>query len=247
MSGSAAEIEAPDLYSILGVKRDAKATEIKKAYIAIVKIKHPDVLKSSKNDKTKQAGEEEFKKITHAYDILKDVRKRREYDGLLFSDNIGRSNVNHNNRTATKTRQRWKPPNSNEDARNSKSNSNEYEGASWADSQFTEQELKNRYARFQKDAKSRAENSAWWREEKLAAERNIREFTEKQNMKNARKAMRDSDVLRRSGFLSRTGVAWQDAAVAGISLAIVVGAGAYINHKIANRTREEHFDKYTSK
>jgi molecular chaperone DnaJ len=63
-----------DLYSILGVAKDASADEIKKAYRKLARQYHPD---TNQGD---AAAEERFKKISHAYDVLSDAEKRREYD-----------------------------------------------------------------------------------------------------------------------------------------------------------------------
>jgi molecular chaperone DnaJ len=62
-----------DLYEILGVGRDASATEIKAAYRKLARTLHPDV----NADPTDQ---ERFKEITGAYEILSDPAKRRRYD-----------------------------------------------------------------------------------------------------------------------------------------------------------------------
>src|SRR5918994_1048660 len=62
-----------DLYEILGVHRDASATEIKAAYRKLARSLHPDV----NADPTDQ---ERFKEITGAYEILSDPAKRRRYD-----------------------------------------------------------------------------------------------------------------------------------------------------------------------
>ncbi len=64
-----------DYYAILGVKRDAKADEIKKAYRKLAHKFHPDVSKDPK-------GEEKFKEIAEAYQTLKDSEKRAAYDQL---------------------------------------------------------------------------------------------------------------------------------------------------------------------
>ena len=63
-----------DYYDRLGVSRDASAEEIKKAYRKLALEHHPD-----RNDGSKEA-EEKFKKITEAYDVLKDPEKRKAYD-----------------------------------------------------------------------------------------------------------------------------------------------------------------------
>ena len=64
-----------DYYAILGVKRDAKVDEIKKAYRKLAHKFHPDVSRDPK-------GEEKFKEIAEAYQTLKDSEKRAAYDQL---------------------------------------------------------------------------------------------------------------------------------------------------------------------
>jgi DnaJ-class molecular chaperone len=63
-----------DLYSQLGVKRDASEAEIKKAYRKLAKELHPD--KNKGNPKAS----ERFSTVTRAYDILTDKAKRAQYD-----------------------------------------------------------------------------------------------------------------------------------------------------------------------
>jgi molecular chaperone DnaJ len=65
---------AKDLYSILGVAKGASAEEIKKAYRKLARKWHPDI-----NPGNKEA-EEQFKNISHAYDILGNEEKRKLYD-----------------------------------------------------------------------------------------------------------------------------------------------------------------------
>jgi DnaJ-class molecular chaperone len=70
-----------DLYSQLGVKRDAGEAEIKKAYRKLAKELHPD------KNKGNAAASERFSKVTRAYDILTDKDKRARYDrGELDED-----------------------------------------------------------------------------------------------------------------------------------------------------------------
>lgn len=63
-----------DFYQILGVAKDAKADEIKKAYRKLAMQHHPD-----KNQGNKKA-EEKFKELSEAYETLSDEKKRQAYD-----------------------------------------------------------------------------------------------------------------------------------------------------------------------
>src|SRR5262249_17287384 len=72
-----------DYYEILGVKRDAKPEEIKKAYRRLARKYHPDV---NPGDKT---AEERFKKMSEAHDVLSDPKKRSVYDRFgQYSENL---------------------------------------------------------------------------------------------------------------------------------------------------------------
>jgi molecular chaperone DnaJ len=72
-----------DYYSILGVPRTAKESEIKKAYRRLARKNHPDVNPGDKS------AEERFKKIQEAYDVLNDAKKRAIYDQYgFYSENF---------------------------------------------------------------------------------------------------------------------------------------------------------------
>lgn len=65
-----------DYYKILGVPRTASADQIKKAYRQLAKGCHPDTHPGD------DQAEERFKKISQAYGILGDEKKRKQYDQM---------------------------------------------------------------------------------------------------------------------------------------------------------------------
>ena len=68
--------EFKDYYVTLGVARDASNDDIKKAFRKLARLHHPDVAKD------KKGGEEKFKAINEAYEVLSDPEKRKKYDQL---------------------------------------------------------------------------------------------------------------------------------------------------------------------
>ncbi|MCB0528288.1 MAG: molecular chaperone DnaJ [Saprospiraceae bacterium] len=74
-----------DYYEVLGVKKDAAADDIKKAYRKKALEYHPD------RNPGDQSAEEKFKEAAEAYDVLSDADKRARYDryGHAGVDNNG--------------------------------------------------------------------------------------------------------------------------------------------------------------
>src|SRR5438094_1141428 len=65
--------KAPDLYGVLGIRRDATEDEIKRAYRKLARELHPDVNRDP-------GAELRFKEVTAAYETLKDPVRRQQYD-----------------------------------------------------------------------------------------------------------------------------------------------------------------------
>ncbi|XP_031092088.1 chaperone protein dnaJ GFA2, mitochondrial-like [Ipomoea triloba] len=71
-----AHMSARDYYEVLGISKNATASEIKKAYLGLAKKLHPDVNKDDPEAATK------FQEVQKAYEVLKDDEQRQTYDQL---------------------------------------------------------------------------------------------------------------------------------------------------------------------
>ena len=80
-------------YLILDVPYDATFFEIKEAYRKKVKEVHPDKVKGNA---------EQFKRVREAYEVLKNVEKRKRYDSLLFTEAPNKT-LNQKQESAAKT------------------------------------------------------------------------------------------------------------------------------------------------
>lgn len=68
-------VQFQDYYKILGVARTATADEIQKAYRQLARKYHPDINKE-------KGAEDQFKKVSEAYEVLKNSDSRKKYDAL---------------------------------------------------------------------------------------------------------------------------------------------------------------------
>ncbi len=68
-------VKFEDYYKVLGVSKTASQQEIQKAYRKLAKKYHPDVSKEAD-------AEEQFKRVSEAYEVLKDPTTRQQYDAF---------------------------------------------------------------------------------------------------------------------------------------------------------------------
>lgn len=83
---STANVHSDDYYAVLGVSKNASDADIAKAYKKLALKHHPD-----KNPNRKEQAEEDFKKLTEAYDVLRCAEKRKIYD------QVGKAGLNGGN------------------------------------------------------------------------------------------------------------------------------------------------------
>lgn len=76
-------VAGKDFYQILGVGEQAKAEEIKKAYRKLAKTHHPDANRGNPK------ATERFKEIGEAYAVLRDPKKRQQYDRMRRFGSLG--------------------------------------------------------------------------------------------------------------------------------------------------------------
>ena len=78
-------IDDLDYYQLLEVKPDVQLSEIKKAYYKASRRYHPDAYRTVAGG-DRQAVETVSKRVTEAYQVLRDPRRRRAYDNQLGAD-----------------------------------------------------------------------------------------------------------------------------------------------------------------
>jgi hypothetical protein len=78
-------MEELDYYQILEVPRDAPGSGIKRGYHAVSRRYHPDANRALEGEARRNL-EVIAKRVTEAYSVLRDARRRRAYDGQLAQD-----------------------------------------------------------------------------------------------------------------------------------------------------------------
>jgi DnaJ-class molecular chaperone len=81
-------VDELDYYQILEVPRDAPTSGIKSGYHTVSRRYHPDANRALRGE-VRQNLEHVAKRVTEAYSVLRDARRRQAYDGQLVKD--GRS------------------------------------------------------------------------------------------------------------------------------------------------------------
>jgi len=78
-------VDELDYYQILEVQRDAPASGIKRGYHDVSRRYHPDANRGLQRELRKNL-EHVAKRVTEAYSVLRDPRRRQAYDGQLAKD-----------------------------------------------------------------------------------------------------------------------------------------------------------------
>jgi len=84
LSSNSFSIAYLDLYSILGIDREATHPEIKARYYTLAGLYHPDKLVKDGNKVNLEWAAVRFKSATGAYNVLRDPYLRKQYD--MFRD-----------------------------------------------------------------------------------------------------------------------------------------------------------------
>lgn len=85
----ASKLKEADHFQVLGVKREATASQIKMAYFQLAKIYHPDTGTPTDSPEVRKLRADIFSKIGEAWGVLGDEQKRTEYLEQLTSGGVG--------------------------------------------------------------------------------------------------------------------------------------------------------------
>ena len=76
-------MQIPNYYQILGIGRDAAASEIKQAFRKLAKRYHPDKLHINFSPDEVAHAKQMFREVCNAYDVLQDETRKSDYDRIL--------------------------------------------------------------------------------------------------------------------------------------------------------------------
>jgi len=82
-----------DYYKVLGVAKNASDDDIKKAFRKLSIKWHPDKHQDDNDDK--EEAEKKYREIVEAYDVLKDPKKKQQYDMGAYDDGTGSNNFSN--------------------------------------------------------------------------------------------------------------------------------------------------------
>ena len=216
------------LYDVLGVSPSASSSEIKRAYLDLARVYHPDVSSSSPRE-----DDDTFAKISHAYDVLKNPVSRRAYDAVALAATTRRS-------SAASSRA-WSPANANWRRRPGFENSYAFDddddnddGADASGREGASAVHERRAEAERARARAKADAARWWKHERAAAERRRRAFAERAAATTARRGERFTDATR-ALWQTRAGVVWQDAVVMAIGVGVACFAATRAMRAIGGR------------
>ncbi len=194
-----------DFYAVLGVSPTATSDEIKAAYRQAAKRTHPDLNPGA------GANEEDFKRVSQAFETLKDAHKRYVYDRSR-ADGIGGSSTTSGADAAS-----------------------DFAWTRWAESADT---AARRARREEERRREEAEAINWWAAQKADAEANKAAFRAAAARASSAADARRVRVLSQL-WHTRAGVLWQDAAAflaLGASLAYAASLAASARRATVQRT-----------
>lgn len=197
-----------DPYGVLDVSRDCSEEELKRAYRTKVFSCHPDT-----NPHLGEEGIEQFRKVTEAYEMLRDKEKRKNVDRWMDENSFsGSSSEGY----PYGFRGKWQ------------------EDQFWKDFEKRFYRESNHYWRKgmeeEKRRQQEQERRRWWEEEKAEAEENrARFFRQRSRMAEARYG-RIYHALQSKWMASRN-IVWQDVVYSCLAGALLVGLG------LANKSR----------
>ena len=76
-------MQIPNYYQILGIGRDATASEIKQAFRKLAKRYHPDKIDINFGQDQVDYAKQMFRDVCNAYDVLQDQKRKSDYDRVL--------------------------------------------------------------------------------------------------------------------------------------------------------------------